>query len=302
MRDVPRYSRGAFIYNGNAGAGKLEQKLSQTIPTLAQNVESLTVLQTQSREDMIEKCKEYGRKVEVLFILGGDGTVHDTVNALADLDSRPVVGVLPGGTCNDYARMLGLPQDLYQASQALVDGDERYVDIGKTKDHYFTNFWGIGLVAETSTNVDSAQKNRFGVLSYFISAMKSMNEANPFKYKITVDGETAFNDQAVVVLVLNGRYIGTRMVPIPDLSLNDGKFDILIVKSSTLTSFRELLTMNSPDNKKYQELYHIQGERVEIETEEQMEIDSDGEINSSTPDSIELIPNHLKMLFHPNAE
>ncbi|MFC0523724.1 YegS/Rv2252/BmrU family lipid kinase [Pontibacillus salicampi] len=298
---MTKYQSGAFIYNGDAGGeGQLVEKLSQTVPILSQDVEALTVVQTNSKEDLMEKCERYGKEVEVLYILGGDGTMYDVINSIADMDNRPVIGVLPGGTCNDFSRMLGMPQNLAQAAQAIVNGQEAPVDIGKSQKRYFLNFWGIGLVTATSLNINPNQKNRFGALSYFLSAMKSMNDTNPFQYKITIDNEEVHEEQGVMVLVLNGSYIGTRMVPIPSLYVNDGKLDVLIVKSSTLKTFRELLSMNQPgtDIDKMQELTHLQAQTIKIETEDDLEIDTDGEVERKTPDEISVLPNHIRMIFH----
>lgn len=300
---MSQYKTGIFIYNGEAGANQLNQKLSQTLPILSQNVDELTVIQTKSKEDLLNKCKYYGEKVEVMYILGGDGTVHDCINALAPLEKSPVIGVLPGGTCNDFTRMLGLPQNLSQAAHSLSEGRVAPVDIGKVDERYFLNFWGIGLVTETSINIDPGQKDRLGVLSYFISAFKSMNESKPFSYKLTVDDKEVYEEEGVMVLVLNGRFIGTRQIPVPSLYVNDGKLDVLVVKNSSLKSFQELLKMNQPssDIDQFQELFHVQAEKVEIETEEEKDVDTDGEIYMKTPGKIKVLPNHIRMIFHKDT-
>lgn len=294
-----QYQTGVFIYNGSAGPNELNGKLAASLPVLAQHVENLSVLQTKSREDLIEKVKAYGEKVEVLFLLGGDGTVHDCVNALMELEHQPVIGLLPGGTCNDFTRMLGIPQNIGQAANALVNGREGPVDLGKVDDRYFLNFWGIGLVTETSINIDPYQKDRFGVLSYFISAFKTMNDSNTFTYKLKVDG-IEYEEEGVMILVLNGRFIGTRQIPVPSLYVNDGSLDVLVVKNSNLKTFRELLTLNQPwtDSESFQELFHTQGKNIEVETKKELDVDTDGEIYLKTPGKMTVLPNQLRMIFH----
>jgi len=295
---VTQYQIGVFLYNGSAGPNQLNDKLAAALPILSQNVEKLSVVQTTSRKDLIEKVKHYGEEVEVLYILGGDGTVHDCVNAIVDVEHQPAIGILPGGTCNDFTRMLGIPQNVGQAAHALVNGRVEPVDLGQVGDRYFLNFWGIGLVTETSINIDPDQKNRFGVLSYFISAFKTMNEANTFTYKLKVDG-VEYEEEGVMILVLNGRFIGTRQIPVPSLYVNDGNLDVLVVKNSNLKTFRELLSLNQPrtDSESFQELFHTQGKEIEVETDEEMDVDTDGEIYLKTPGSIKVLPNHLRMIM-----
>ncbi|MBA2176776.1 YegS/Rv2252/BmrU family lipid kinase [Halobacillus locisalis] len=294
---MPRYDKGLFLFNGNAGKEEIEPQLNQTLPVISQSVKELNVIQTESIDELNRVCKEYGPKVDLLVILGGDGTVHECINSLAELDQRPVIGILPGGTCNDFSRMLEIPQNLNQAAHALVQGEEQMVDAGQTEREYFLNFWGIGLVTQTSFNIDENQKERFGVLSYFISALKTMNQASPFEFTIKVDDET-IEGEAVMILVMNGRFIGTRPLPVAAIDANDGKFDVLVVKNSNLTLFKELLTMSQPgaDDRRFQELHHHQGSKISIEVDSLQEVDMDGEIKGSTPAHIEVLPNHFTFL------
>lgn len=294
---MARYEKGLFLFNGNAGNNEMEPQLAQVLPVLAQEVKHLNVVQTESIDELKDVCQQYGSEVDVMFILGGDGTVHECINSLASLDKRPVIGILPGGTCNDFSRMMDMPQNLQQAANALVNGEEHQVDAGRTGNDYFLNFWGIGLVTQTSFNIDEGQKQRFGVLSYFISALKTMNQADPFEFTITIDDEKV-EGEAVLVLVMNGRFIGTRSLPVPTIDVSDGKFDVLIVKNSNLTLFKELMTMAQPgnDESRFQELHHRQGERIKVEIDSMQEVDMDGEIKGSTPAQIEVLPSHFTFL------
>ncbi|SFK36467.1 lipid kinase, YegS/Rv2252/BmrU family [Halobacillus dabanensis] len=294
---MPRYQSGVFLYNGNKGENEIGTALGQTLPIISEEVKELKVIQTSSLEDLREVCRSYGPEVEVFFIYGGDGTVHEVINCLAPLEQRPVIGVLPGGTCNDFSRVMDTPQRLEQAARGIIEGEELTVDVGKTENDYFLNFWGIGLVTQTSFNIDENQKNRLGVLSYFISALKTMNQADSFDYKIKIDGEM-IEGEAVMILVMNGQFIGTRRLPVPSIDMQDGLFDVLIVKNSNLTLFRELMTMGRPqtDPSEFQELYHIQGEKLKVDVQYTQEVDMDGEIKGETPESMQVLPNHFTVL------
>jgi diacylglycerol kinase (ATP) len=294
---MARYHSGVFLYNGNKDENELRTALGQTLPILSEEVKELKVIQTSSLDELGEVCRSYGPKVDVFFIFGGDGTVHEVINHLAPLEERPVIGILPGGTCNDFSRVLDTPQRLEQAARGIIEGEELRVDVGKTKDDYFINFWGIGLVAQTSFNINENQKNRLGVLSYFISALKTMNQADSFDYKIKIDDEMV-EGEAVMILIMNGQFIGTRRLPVPSIDLQDGLFDVLIVKNSNLTLFRELMTMGRPqtDPGEFQELYHRQGKKLTIDVQYTQDVDMDGEIKGKTPESLQVLPNHLTVL------
>ncbi|WP_082235582.1 YegS/Rv2252/BmrU family lipid kinase [Halobacillus massiliensis] len=294
---MPRYERGLFLYNGNAGNGELEDNLGVTLPIISQEVKELTVIQTESLDEFKKTCCEYASTIDVLFILGGDGTIHECINCLAEIEPRPVIGVLPGGTCNDFSRVLGTPQDMQQAARGVINGQEVKVDAGQSNDDYFINFWGIGLITETSTNIDENQKDRFGVLSYFISAFKTMNQADPFRFTVKVDGEV-YRDEAVMILIMNGRFIGTRQVPLPDSTPEDNMLDVLMIKNSNLTLFRELLAMNNPaaEPERFQELTYASGKEIFVDVEVPQEIDMDGEIKGTTPSHIKVLEDHFTFL------
>ncbi|MGY0693666.1 YegS/Rv2252/BmrU family lipid kinase [Virgibacillus sp. FSP13] len=292
-----QYNKALFLYNGNAGSNDIEQKLEQTLPKLAQAVKELIIVQTETIEEAKSCCLEHASYVDLIIILGGDGTVHECINSIAKEKIRPAIAILPGGTCNDFSRMLQIPQNVKQATEAIVEGNMVDVDIGKSEENYFLNFWGVGLVSETSLNIDESQKDNLGVLSYFISTLKTINQAEPFSYQIETDEENYAGD-AVMILVLNGKFIGTRELPIATISANDGKFDVLIVKNSTLAAFKELLTMNNPNNdiNRLTELTYFQTNKLTITTDIKKDIDMDGEISNTTPAKVELLPNHIKMI------
>ena len=294
---MPKYHNALLLYNGNAGSEEIEDKLAMTLPALSQHIKEMTVIQTDSIEEAKETCVTFSPKVDLLIILGGDGTVHSCINAIAPLKERPVIGILPAGTSNDFSRTLQIPQNLHKAAQAIINGDVINVDIGKTDHQYFLNFWGIGLVAETSQNIDKEQKKSWGVLSYFISTIRTVNQAEAFQYKI-ITGKDEYNGEAVLIIVLNGKFLGTRKLPIPSIQNNDGLFDVLIIKNSTLSSFIELLSMNNAntDEEQFTELEHFQARKLKISTSIEKDIDMDGEIAGTTPDEISILPGHLRMI------
>lgn len=107
---MPKYRKGLFLYNGSAGNNNMEQNLKLTLPVLALAIKELTVLQTASVKEAQEVCRTFAKDIDILIILGGDGTVNACINSLAPLEKRPAMAILPGGTSNDFSRMLGIPQ------------------------------------------------------------------------------------------------------------------------------------------------------------------------------------------------
>ena len=84
----------------------------------------------------------------------------------------------------------------------------------KSNNDYFSNFWGVGLISDASSNIDEQEKNRFGKIGYLLSAVRTIGESAPFPYKLEYDGDS-IEGEAVMILVLNGCFIGTSLLPFP---------------------------------------------------------------------------------------
>lgn len=292
------YNRALFIYNQTAGQADTEKALAAVLPVISVHVKQLEVIQTEREGETTELCRKWGEKADLIIILGGDGTVHEAINGVAELDKRPVLGILPGGTCNDFSRMLSMPQNLAKAAKSLMEGKTQLLDIGKVNNHYFLNFWGVGLVAATSTNIDDTQKKVIGKLSYFLSALKTVQMTEPFRYTLRGD-DHELEGEAVMILVMNGRYIGTNSIPFPNMKVDDGLFDVLIVKDSSFGAFIEVFNLEElPPNEKEAQgnLQHFQTSSLSVKTTPVLAADTDGEIYSETPAELTVLHKHIEMI------
>ncbi|MDQ0221286.1 YegS/Rv2252/BmrU family lipid kinase [Peribacillus cavernae] len=298
-----KWKKGLLIYNQNAGKGKIEKTLGDCLPVLAPNIEEFLLLQTKEQGDAQKLCQEYGEEMDVLFILGGDGTVHECINGLSGLEKRPSVGILPAGTCNDFSRTLNIPQNIRRAAEVMVEGETVLIDVGKAENDYFLNFWGIGLIAETSTNIDPQEKNILGKISYFLSAFRTINESDPFRFKMVYDGKV-IEDEAIMILVVNGNFIGTNTLPFPLIKPDDGLLDVIIVKNSNLGVFKEVMEMKrtlSESTDPESGVMYFQAKELQIESDREMDADMDGEIYLQTPAGLSVLRHHLAMLCGPAA-
>lgn len=300
---MPRFDRTVLLYNAQAGQSMSEAMIGQTAPALAEESRSLELIQTNSPEEFTEVCLQTATYADALFVVGGDGTIHLAVQALTTLENPPVLGILPGGTCNDFARTLGIPLSLDEAAASLVKGDIKEIDTACINENSFLNFAGIGLITDASTNIDPHLKERYGKLSYFMSGLQSIRQAEPFSATIEVDG-IVHPEEGVLILVMNGRSIGTHTVPLPLIDPSDGLLDVFIVQSSTISAVREWFSLSQPEvlAEGLEHVTHYQGSRILIRTDKEMDVDTDGEIYLKTPLEIEVAPKQLKMLVPSSTE
>ncbi|PSL25070.1 YegS/Rv2252/BmrU family lipid kinase [Planomicrobium soli] len=294
---MPRFDRTVLLYNAQAGQSMSDAMISLTTPALAEESQAIELVQTNSPEEFTEACKQASETADVLFVVGGDGTIHLAVQALSTLENPPILGILPGGTCNDFARTLEIPLTLDEAAAALVRGDIKEIDTARINGNAFLNFAGIGVITDASSNIDPHLKERYGKLSYFMSGLRSLRQAEPFTATVEIDGITHL-EEGVLVLVMNGKSIGTHTVPLPLIDPTDGLLDVFIIQSSSISAVREWFSLSQPEilTDELEHVTHYQGRRISIRTEQEMDVDTDGEIYLKTPVEIKIEPKKLKML------
>ena len=294
-----KYKNALFIYNGNAGKKEMDVQLQSCLPVFANEIDQLHVFKTKRAKHAAEICRDYGEQVDLVIVLGGDGTIHECINGIAGLQKRPVLAVLPGGTCNDFSRTLNIQQNLQKASRELVfNGEEEPVDIVQTDSAYFLNFWGIGIVAETSNNIREEEKNVLGKASYVLSAIRTIQNTEPKELVMNIDGKE-IREKAVLAIVVNGNYIGGKRLPF-SISYNDGMVDVFLVRNTNFQLVKELNDLRKIDfetDKAFmEEVVYIRGKNIRISSEHFVDVDMDGEVYTKTPSELKVLPGHIKML------
>jgi YegS/Rv2252/BmrU family lipid kinase len=124
---------------------------------------------TREKGDARQFVSEAG-EVDVLIAAGGDGTLNEAVHGLMDLSivARPVLGVVPLGTANDFATGCGLPGDPEKALALCMEGQAVLIDVGKANDHWFLNVASVGFGAEVTATTSPELKRLLGPVAYTV--------------------------------------------------------------------------------------------------------------------------------------
>lgn len=236
----------------------------------------------------VEAINKSYRKI---IVVGGDGTMHEVVNGLFLQKKVPTtevtIAVVPVGSGNDWVRMYGIPHKYTDCVLAIVKGRSILQDIGylsyyesKVKQHrYMANMTGFGLdgyVNERYTRKKQAGKTT-GRLTYLMTLIKALITYRPIKTKLWVDGEMVLDAKVMTGAIAIGRYNGGGMLQAPNAIVDDGLFDITIIKGGT--AFTVLRYFKSLFNGNIYNVPHAQfyrGKDIRIETEKGI-IEVDGE-------------------------
>jgi diacylglycerol kinase (ATP) len=226
------------ILNPTSGAGRGQRMAERIIIGLERRgIEADLVATTAPREAARLGLEAARNRFDFVIAAGGDGTVHEVSNgllkALGQGIDGPVLGVLPVGTGNDFAKLVGPLQDLERSLDILLDGELRRFDAcvaswGET-DHWCVNAAGTGIDVEV---VRQILKKRGGatpaVMKYLAAVLKALVRYQAIPLRIRMDDEVVERD-AMIVVAANGRCVGGGFWVCPDAEPDDGRFDICIV-------------------------------------------------------------------------
>lgn len=203
---------------------------------LAEIGRAATLLETTAAGDATRLATEAAAQgFDTIVAAGGDGTLNEVVNGLADAPgglARARLGVLPLGTVNVFARELSLPREPIAAWQVVTAGQERKVDLpraewssaGQVRRRWFCQLAGAGLDARAVELVNWQAKKRLGPLAYVLSGLHALCE-RPAALRATGAGQVLAGQ---LVLVGNGRLYGGTYGLFPEAELADGRLQVCV--------------------------------------------------------------------------
>jgi lipid kinase YegS len=241
-------------------------------------------------------------EVDLLIAAGGDGTLNEVVHGLMDLsmDARPVLGVVPLGTANDFATGCGIPREPETALALCLEGEAVPIDVGKANEHWFLNAASVGFGAEVTATTSPELKRLLGPAAYTVmGAILAMNVHHYHGRLILPDREII--GSSPVAIVGNGRQTGGGFQVAPRARINDGLLDVLVVRhipaTAALTAARELQQL-SP-NGKY--ISYWQTPWAEVHPEEAIPVNLDGEPVRFSSVRYEAVPKAIRLVVPPNC-
>lgn len=230
-----------------------------------------------------------------LIACGGDGTVHEIVNAIA---ARPevILGLVPCGRGNDFAKALKIPKNLNQAIQVLLSGRPFQVDVGKVGDMYFDTIITCGYDAEVSRRASEANVPFSGTATYIYTAITTL-----FSYNTPVarlEGDFGVHEGNILLAAtgITPRYGGGFKI-VPNAVLNDGLLDVCIIESvSRPTVLRMLIKLFWGGHTSHPAVNIQRTKSLTIQTDPPTLLYADGEKIGYTPATVELVERGLTVL------
>lgn len=293
------FSHYRVIVNPWAGRGA-GARLLPSLPALLEGL-PCSIVTTEGPRHATELAAAAVREgAGVVVACGGDGTVLEVLNGLAGTSTA--LAVLPIGSGNDFIKPLGIPRDLHAAVRLLHDGAVRRIDLGRAGDTCFGNGLGIGFDARVAIETRHFPRLR-GFPLYLAALWRAVWRYRPCPMRVEMDGKT-LEGRFLMLAVANGRCLAANFWLTPQAEMDDGLFDLCLVRAMPLpVFFYHLPKVTRGRHIHLREVYMARARHVVVESATPLPVHADGEILSegTTRLEVEILPKAVGVLCPPTA-
>lgn len=289
-----------IIYNPNAGRKTLSKKIPklQELMLIRYGIAidiAATSLEVHAKDIA---CDAANNGYETIIAAGGDGTVNEVLNGIMKSEKAVKMGIYPSGTVNDFGNYLRIPKNIYHFAALLNRGNSRRIDVGLGGDRYFLNVAAAGLLTDVAYKVSHEAKTVMGKFAYYIEGLKELPKQffRPFRVELQYNGIKE-EREILFFLLANSSHVGGFKNLVPDASLNDGRFDLLLVEKSQLIEAAGIFVLSlTGEHLNHPNLKYMQVEEVHIKGEGNPRVDIDGELGGQLPMSFKVVKGGIELL------
>jgi YegS/Rv2252/BmrU family lipid kinase len=254
------------------------------------------VEETTSLEHARELARVAATAGETAVALGGDGLIGALASALCASAGAGVLGVLPGGRGNDFARSLGIPLEPVAACEVLATGVERSLDLGEADGKTFIGIASCGFDSEANRIANDTKLVR-GNLVYAYGALRALAGWRPARFTLTIDGAPPRTVTGYTVAAANSKAYGGGMLMAPDASTSDGLLDVVIVGEVAKLKFLRLLpTVFKGAHVRQPGVEVVRAAQLQVAADRPFTMYADGDPIASLPVSVRAVPDALKVI------
>lgn len=290
--------RARIIYNPTSGREAFKKEMASVLKRFEQAGYETSTHATTGENDATKAAEiAVERRFDLIVIAGGDGTINEVIRGIAEKEYRPKIGIIPAGTTNDFARALELPREVHKAVDIILDENNiKALDIGKVNGHIFVNIAGGGDLTELTYDVPSKLKAAIGQMAYYIKGLEKLPSLRPVSTVIEYDDEVIEED-IMLFLIANTNSVGGFEKLAPDAAIDDGYFDLIILKKTNLAEFLRIASLGMRGNHiGDKNIIYKQAKRIKITPKEKMLLNIDGEYGGMLPGEFINLQQHIE--FH----
>ncbi len=303
-------SRTMAVVNPVSGNGRTKKEWPQIREAIKASLNEFDFEFTGGKKDAIaitQKALQDG--YQMIVSVGGDGTHNEVVNGFFDgnrcINPEAVLAVISRGTGSDLIRTLNIPKDTRLSAALLAGKNTKKVDVGhiiyqshegQREDRYFLNVASFGISGEVDELLSGTTKALGGFASFLWASLLSIFRHRNKAVVLEIDGSIPFEASIVLVAVANGRYFGGGMWLAPMASMEDGIFDVIVVRDLTRWElFIQFGRIYRGTHTTHPKVDCLRGKRIIAKAEERILLDIDGEPIGLLPATFEILPKSLRV-------
>ena len=217
--------------------------------------------------------------------------------ALYVRESAVPLASIGSGTSNDFATYLGLADGLEAYIERILAHKTMRVDLGRIGEEYFINVASAGVMTNIAHEVDVRLKNTLGKMAYYLKGISELPKFRSVKFSIEADGEMR-EEEGFLFVIANSGIVGSFNNVATHASINDGKFDLLLVKKCSLPELVALTAeIVSGRGVSEKNVLYLQASEFRIAADAPLLSDVDGEQGPPLPMHVEVVPRAIELFI-----
>ncbi|QWB96617.1 YegS/Rv2252/BmrU family lipid kinase [Mycoplasmatota bacterium] len=262
----------------------------------------MDVYESKGKNDLNNYAFKMASSYDVFLVCGGDGTINEVINGVMKSEIKPAIAIIPCGTANDIAAILGIPKNYKRALKIYFKEKPMLMDINQMNDRYFVYAAASGVLSKISYDISRNALNRYGYLAYVFEGMKDLAQDYSYKVNIKHDEGQLLTECMMVLGLSSNRVGGMRLYNFSHSKLNDGLFELRVfTRKRRFRRFR-FLSSFLRGGRKLREDYHITSSKLDIKTDDHVVWNTDGEQAATGDVLIQVHANALKVYMHPKVK
>ena len=235
--------------------------------------------------------------LDFILVSGGDGTLSMIAQDI--LTQRPTLpmGIIPSGTCNDFAESLHLPQDIWDCINVVAENDLVALDVGQVNGrHIFLSTCAAGAFINISYSISSILKKSLGPMAYYFSALGELPNIRAFPLRIETESEV-LEDQFFLFLLINGTHAAGLANLYSKARMRDGYMDLLLIRDVPPIELPNLLVelINRESTEDGRWFKRMKARRFRFDCPQDIQTTQDGEEGLPLPLDVEVLPRALNV-------
>lgn len=302
------------VMNPVAGGGRMRHEWPRFADALRRRFGDFELRATGRPGDASSMARDLARQgVDVVLAAGGDGTVSEVADGIlrhaAEGGAAPALALAPVGTGSDFAGAFGIPRSAEDCVRRMAESEPRRIDagriaflddVGRPQTRHFASIASLGASGPIDRAINAAKAKKQGRMSgqalFYLFTLRELLRYRFQDVAITIDDQPAVEARIALVAIANNRSFGGGMQIAPDALMDDGLFEVVIVKgSSRFQLMKDLRLVYSGAHRSLDSCVFLRGRKVTVAPLGDARLnaamlDIDGESPGRIPATFELLP------------